>query len=161
MSIHQFSAHLINGEEKSLRDYEGHVLLIVNTATKCGFAPQLKELEELYGKYKEHKFAVLGFPCNQFGNQEPGSDEEVSERCQINFGVSFPLFKKIDVKGKEAHPLYKYLTKEKKGLLTADIKWNFTKFLIDGQGKTIKRYAPTTSPSKIEEDIKELLSCEE
>lgn len=157
MSIHQFSAQLINGVQKPLADYEGHILLIVNIATKCGFAPQLKELEELYSKYKEKNFAVLGFPCNQFANQEPGSDEEILERCQVNFGVSFPLFKKIDVKGTEAHPLYNYLTKEKKGLLTADIKWNFTKFLIDGKGKIIKRYAPTTSILKIEADVKELL----
>ncbi|SOC24622.1 glutathione peroxidase [Ureibacillus xyleni] len=158
MSIYEFSARLINGEERSLSDYEGHALLIVNTATKCGFAPQLRELEELYKRYRDNKFIVLGFPCNQFGSQEPGSDEEVAESCQLNFGVSFPLFSKIDVKGEEAHPLYRYLTKEKKGLLTADIKWNFTKFLIDRQGKVIKRYAPTTSPSKIEEDVKRLLT---
>ncbi|WP_042354522.1 glutathione peroxidase [Bacillus rubiinfantis] len=157
MTIYQFSAPLINGEEKSLMDYKGKVLLIVNTATKCGFAPQLRELQELHDRYSMQGFEVLGFPCNQFKNQEPGSDGQVAETCQINFGVTFPLFKKINVKGEAAHPLYRYLTKEKKGLFTSDIKWNFTKFLIDKGGNVFKRYAPTTSPLKIEEDIKGLL----
>ncbi|MBS4201741.1 glutathione peroxidase [Bacillus sp. FJAT-49732] len=153
MSVYQFSATLMNGEEKLLSDYEGKVLLIVNTATKCGFAPQLKELQELYDNYKEKDFEVLGFPCNQFMNQEPGSNEEVIETCQVNYGVQFPLFKKVNVKGKDAHPLYKYLTNESKGFVTSDIKWNFTKFLVDRNGEVIKRYAPTISPSKIEVDI--------
>ncbi|WP_078592512.1 glutathione peroxidase [Evansella clarkii] len=157
MSIHQFSAQLINGEEKHLTDYEGKVLLIVNTATKCGLAPQFKELQELHEKYKEQNFEVLGFPSNQFMNQEPGDDEEVAQRCEINFGVTFPLFKKIEVKGENAHPLYQYLTEAKKGVLTSDIKWNFTKFLIDKDGKVVKRYSPTTAPGKIEADIKKLL----
>ncbi|MBS4209484.1 glutathione peroxidase [Bacillus sp. FJAT-50079] len=157
MSIYQFSAPLMNGEEKSLRDYEGKVLLIVNTATKCGFAPQFDELQQLYDTYKGKNFVVLGFPCNQFKNQEPGSDEEVAKACQLNFGVHFPLFKKVEVKGKEAHPLFQYLTEEKKGLITSDIKWNFTKFLIDKKGNVIKRYAPTIRPLKIEEDILKLL----
>ncbi|UTR08867.1 glutathione peroxidase [Evansella sp. LMS18] len=157
MSIHQFSAQLINGEEKQLSDYEGKVLLIVNTATKCGLAPQFKELQELHEKYKEQNFEVLGFPSNQFMNQEPGADEEVAQRCEINFGVTFPLFKKIEVKGENAHPLYQYLTEAKKGVLTSDIKWNFTKFLIDKDGSVVKRYSPTTTPAKIEDDIKRLL----
>ncbi|MCJ8008652.1 glutathione peroxidase [Lederbergia wuyishanensis] len=153
MSVYQFSATLMNGEEKLLSIYEGKLLLIVNTATKCGFAPQLKELQDLYDNYKEKGFEVLGFPCNQFMNQEPGSDEEVIEACQVNYGVQFPLFKKVHVRGKDAHPLYKYLTSESKGFVTSDIKWNFTKFLVDRNGEVIKRYAPTISPSKIEEDI--------
>ncbi len=157
MSIHQFSAGLMDGEEKSLAEYKGKVLLIVNTATKCGFAPQLKELQALYEEHKEEGFEVLGFPCNQFNNQEPGTNEETAEACQLNFGVSFPLFQKIDVNGDNAHLLYKYLTEEKKGLMTAAIKWNFTKFLIDQDGEVIKRYAPTTGPKKIEADIVELL----
>lgn len=157
MSIHQFSAQLINGEEKQLSDYEGKVLLIVNTATKCGLAPQFKELQEAHEKYKEQNFEVLGFPSNQFMNQEPGADEEVAQRCEINFGVTFPLFKKIEVKGENAHPLYQYLTEAKKGVLTSDIKWNFTKFLIDKDGSVVKRYSPTTTPAKIEDDIKRLL----
>lgn len=157
MSIYQFSVPLINEEEKSLSDYEDKVLLIVNTATKCGFAPQLKELQALYDKYKEQQFEVLAFPCNQFQNQEPGSNKEIAENCSLNFGVTFPLFRKINVKGKQAHPLYKYLTEEKKGIITSSIKWNFTKFLIDRKGEVIKRYAPTTAPTKIEDDIKELL----
>lgn len=157
MNIYQFSAPLMNGDKKSIGDYQGKVLLIVNTATKCGFAPQFQELQELYNKYKEQSFEVLGFPTNQFMNQEPGSDKEIAKRCQLNFGVNFPLFKKIDVRGENTHPLYKYLIREKKGFITSGIKWNFTKFLIDRNGKIIKRYAPITSPLKIEEDIKKLL----
>ena len=157
MSIHPFSADLMDGKEKSFADYKGKVLLIVNTATQCGFAPQLKELQALYDEHKEEGFEVLGFPCNQFNNQEPGTNEETVEACQFNFGVNFPLFQKIDVNGDNAHLLYKYLTEEKKGLMTAAIKWNFTKFLIDQDGEVIKRYAPTTAPKKIEADIVELL----
>ncbi len=147
----------MSGEEKSLADYQGKVLLIVNTATKCGFAPQLKELQVLYDEHKEKGFGVLAFPCNQFKNQEPGTNEETAETCQLHFGVTFPLFQKIDVNGDNAHPLYKYLTEEKKGLVTSSIKWNFTKFLIDQDGEVIKRYAPITAPKKIEADIVELL----
>lgn len=157
MSIHPFSAVLMNGEEKSLADYKGKVLLIVNTATKCGFASQLKELQALYEKHKEEGFEVLGFPCNQFKNQEPGTNEETEEVCQLNFGVDFPLFQKIDVNGENAHPLYNYLTTEKKGLMTSAIKWNFTKFLIDQDGEVVKRYAPTTTPKKLEADIVDLV----
>lgn len=148
---------MINGENKSLADYEGKVLLIVNTATKCGFAPQFNELQKLYDTYKDNNFEVLGFPSNQFMNQEPGTNEEMAERCKLNFGVTFTLFKKVDVKGDNAHPLFNYLTKETKGILTPKIKWNFTKFLINKNGNVVKRYGPTKSPLKIKEDIKNLL----
>lgn len=157
MNTYQFSANLIDGVKKPFSDFEGNVLLIVNTATKCGFAPQFKELEEIYQKYKEKNFVVLGFPSNQFMNQEPGENKEIAERCEINFGVTFPLFEKIDVKGPNAHPLYQYLTKEKRGLLTANIKWNFTKFLVNQNGDVVERYSPSTTPLKIEKDIKNLL----
>ncbi|OIJ19437.1 glutathione peroxidase [Anaerobacillus alkalidiazotrophicus] len=157
MSIYKFSALMINGENKSLADYEGKVLLIVNTATKCGFAPQFNELQKLYDTYKDNNFEVLGFPSNQFMNQEPGTNEEMAERCKLNFGVTFTLFKKVDVKGDNAHPLFNYLTKETKGILTPKIKWNFTKFLINKNGNVVKRYGPTKSPLKIKEDIKNLL----
>lgn len=157
MSIYQFSASLMNGEEKSLADYTGDVILIVNTATKCGFSSQFEGLEELYNSYKDQGFNVLGFPCNQFKNQEPGTNEEVAAACQLNHGVSFPLFEKVNVKGEEAHPLFKYLTEETKGLLNSEIKWNFTKFLIDREGNVVNRYAPVTTPKKIEKDIRELL----
>lgn len=157
MGIHQFQANLINGDEKPLSDYKGKALLIVNTATKCGFAPQLKELQTLYDKHKDHDFTVLAFPCNQFKNQEPGTNQATAETCSLNFGVTFPLFEKIDVKGDDAHPLYKYLTQEKKGIITSSIKWNFTKFLVDKNGEVINRYAPTTSPQKIEKDMLPLL----
>ncbi|WP_078551478.1 glutathione peroxidase [Bacillus alkalicellulosilyticus] len=157
MSVYQFSAPLVNGEEKSLQDYEGKVVLIVNTATKCGLAPQFNELEQLYKTYKDQGLEILAFPSNQFMNQEPGTDEEVAQACQLNFGVTFPLFKKIDVNGKGAHPLYQYLTSETKGILSSAIKWNFTKFLIDKNGNIVERFAPQTSPLKIEEKIKEEL----
>lgn len=158
MTIYQFTAPLINGEEKSLVDYEGDVVLIVNTATECGFSSQFTGLEKLYHSYKNRGFHVLGFPCNQFKNQEPGTNEEVAEACQLNYGVNFPLFEKIDVKGEDAHPLFKYLTTETKGLLNSEIKWNFTKFLIDRRGHVVKRYAPVTSPKKIERDVLQLLN---
>lgn len=157
MGVYQFRANLINGEEKSLADYQGKVLLIVNTATKCGFADQLKELQRLYETYKDDGFYVLGFPCNQFKNQEPGSNQDTEETCTMDFGVTFLLFEKIDVKGDHAHPLFKYLTEEKKGIITSGIKWNFTKFLINKNGQVTKRYAPTTSPKQIEQDITLLL----
>lgn len=157
MSVHQFTVHTIRGEEKSLTDYQGQVLLIVNTATQCGFAPQFKGLQELNDTYKEQGFSVLGFPCNQFKDQEPGDDAQVEQACQINFGVNFPLFSKINVNGTDAHPLYQYLKKQASGLLGSSIKWNFTKFLIDQQGNVIKRFSPTTSPSKIDSQIRKLL----
>lgn len=157
MNVHQFTVRTIRGEEKSLADYQGQVLLIVNTATQCGFAPQFKGLQELHDTYKEQGFSVLGFPCNQFKDQEPGDDAQVEQACQINFGVSFPLFSKINVNGADAHPLYQYLKKQASGLLGSSIKWNFTKFLVDQQGNVIKRFSPTTSPSKIDIQVRKLL----
>lgn len=157
MSIHEFSARLINGEEKALSDYKDQVLLIVNTASKCGLTPQYEELQILYETYKDQGFTVLGFPSNQFMNQEPGDHNEIAAFCERNYGVSFPIFEKVKVNGKEAHPLFQYLTSQQGGLFTEKIKWNFTKFLIDRSGNVVKRYAPSTSPIKIKVDIEELL----
>jgi glutathione peroxidase len=156
-SIYDFTVAKSNGEETSLDEYEGKVLLIVNTASKCGFTPQFEELQGLYEEYKEQGLVVLGFPSDQFMNQEFDEQDEIIEFCQTNYGVSFPMYKKMDVKGKGAHPLFKFLTKEKKGLLVSDIKWNFTKFLVDKNGEVYERYSPQTSPRKIENDIKLLL----
>src|SRR5699024_11164819 len=149
MGVYQLRANLINGEEKSLADYQGKILLIVNTATKCGFADQLKELQRLYETYKDVGFYVLGFPYNQFKNQEPGSNQDTEETCTMVFGVTFPLFEKIDVKGDHAHTLYKYLIEKKKDIITSGIKWNFTKIIINKYEQGTKRYAPTTSPKQI------------
>ncbi|OPH54722.1 glutathione peroxidase [Paenibacillus ferrarius] len=157
MNVHQFSARTNRGEEKSLADYKGQVLLIVNTATKCGLAPQFKGLQELHDTYKDQGFSVLGFPCNQFKDQEPGDDAQVEQTCQLNFGVNFPLFSKINVNGPDAHPLYRFLKQQASGLFGSGIKWNFTKFLVDQDGKVLKRFSPTTSPSKIEGQIRKLL----
>ncbi|MBW7476051.1 glutathione peroxidase [Paenibacillus oenotherae] len=157
MNIYDYSVQTIRGEQKPLADYRGQVMLIVNTASKCGFAPQFTELQGLYEKYKDQGFVVLGFPSNQFREQEPGKDSEVEQVCQINFGVTFPLFAKIDVNGDAADPLFKYLKKESPGLLGSSIKWNFTKFLVDSEGKVVKRYSPTTKPMKFEKRIVELL----
>jgi glutathione peroxidase len=158
MSIYDFKAKTIDGREQSLADFSGQTLLIVNTASGCGFTPQYKGLEQLYETYKDRKFTVLGFPCNQFGQQESGSEADIKSFCEMNFGVRFPLFAKIDVKGPKAHPLYQYLVKEKPGLLGfKDIKWNFTKFLVDRNGKVVKRYAPTVKPEAMKADIEKLL----
>jgi glutathione peroxidase len=157
MSVYEYTVVTNQGEEQSLREYEGNVLLIVNTASRCGFAPQFKDLQELYEKYHDRGFYVLGFPCNQFGNQEPGTDEEIRNFCEINYRVTFPLFQKVDVKGENQHPLFKYLTQSAQGLLNKEIKWNFTKFLVDRQGNVVKRFAPTTSPKKIAPEIEALL----
>jgi glutathione peroxidase len=158
-TVYDFNAKTSAGENKSLVDYKENVLLIVNTASKCGFTPQYKGLQSLYQTYKEQGFEVLGFPCNQFSNQEPGSNEEIQSFCEINFGVSFPLFEKIDVKGANIHPLFKLLTEAAPGFLgSKSIKWNFTKFLIDRKGNVVKRYAPTDKPEKIEKDIQQLLA---
>ncbi|KFZ41380.1 MULTISPECIES: glutathione peroxidase [Thermoactinomyces] len=157
MSVYEYTAVTNQGKEQSLGEYEGNVLLIVNTASRCGFAPQFKELQELYEKYHSRGFYVLGFPCNQFGNQEPGTDEEIRNFCEINYRVTFPLFQKVDVKGENQHPLFKYLTQSAQGLLNKEIKWNFTKFLVDRQGNVVKRFAPTTSPKKIAPRIEALL----
>jgi glutathione peroxidase len=156
-SIYDFTVAKSNGEESLLEEYRGKVLLIVNTASKCGFTPQFEELQGLYEEYQEEGLVVLGFPSDQFMNQEFGEQEKIIEFCQTNYGVSFPMFKKTDVKGKDAHPLFKFLTKEKKGLLLSDIKWNFTKFLVDKNGEVYERYSPQTSPRKLENDIKMLL----
>jgi glutathione peroxidase len=157
MGIYDFKAKTIDGGEQSLADFRGQTLLIVNTASGCGFTPQYKGLEKLYETYKDRKFTVLGFPCNQFGNQESGSEADIKSFCEMNFGVKFPLFAKIDVKGPKAHPLYQYLVKEKPGFIFKDIKWNFTKFLVDKDGRVVKRYAPTVKPEAITADIEKLL----
>jgi glutathione peroxidase len=158
VSIYDFSAKKINGKEVSLSEYKDKVLLIVNTASKCGFTPQYEGLETLYEKYKDKGFMILGFPCNQFSEQEPGTNEEIADFCLVNYGVSFDMFEKIEVNGDNAHPLYKYLKKEATGLLGSEsIKWNFTKFLVDRNGKVIDRYAPMTKPKSIEKDIEKLL----
>ncbi|GLO64489.1 MULTISPECIES: glutathione peroxidase [Oceanobacillus] len=157
MSIYKYQVEKSNGEEISLSQYRDNVLLIVNTATKCGFANQFEGLEELHQKYQDQGLRVLGFPSNQFNEQEPVDDDNMEEACKINFGVTFPLFKKIDVKGPNAAPLFKYLTEEQKGLLGSNVKWNFTKFLVDRNGNVVKRFAPKDKPAKIENDIKALL----
>lgn len=156
-TVYDFEVKKPNGETLSLKQYEGKPLLIVNTASKCGFTPQFAGLQSLYEKYKEKGFTVLGFPCGQFNNQEFNDIHETTNFCQANYGVTFPVFAKIDVNGEKADPLFTYLTTEKKGLLSNKIKWNFTKFLIDQNGQAVKRYAPQTSPEKIEEDIQKLM----
>jgi glutathione peroxidase len=157
-TIADFDAALPNGERVSLADKGGKVLLIVNTASKCGFTPQYAGLEALWRKYRERGFEVIGFPCNQFGHQEPGNAEEIASFCDLNFGVSFPLMAKIDVNGAETAPLYDWLKAEAPGVLgTRGVKWNFTKFLIGRDGKVVRRYAPTDKPEKLESDIEALL----
>ena len=157
MSVYDYTMKSAQGEEVSLAQYKGKVLLIVNTATGCGFTPQYEGLEKLYKAYADQGFVVLDFPCNQFGNQAPGSDSEIVSFCKLKYDVSFPQFSKIEVNGANAAPLYTYLKSQKGGLLTKDIKWNFTKFLIDREGHVVERYAPTVEPEKIEEAIKALL----
>ncbi|MFP3923795.1 glutathione peroxidase [Pseudomonas sp. W5-36] len=148
----------IKGEQKTLADFGGTALLVVNTASKCGFTPQYKGLEQLWQGYKDRGLVVLGFPCNQFGKQEPGNEGSISDFCELNYGVSFPLFKKIDVNGSHAHPLFVQLKKRAPGLLGSEgIKWNFTKFLVGRDGKPVKRYAPLTKPEDIKADIEALL----
>lgn len=157
--IYDFVAEKLEGGEQPLSEYSGKVLLIVNTASKCGFTPQFEGLEKVFEKYKAQGLMVLGFPCNQFGSQDPGANSEIGEFCQRNYGVSFPMFAKIDVNGAKAHPLYQYLTKEAKGLLGSEaIKWNFTKFLVGRDGQVIDRYAPTTKPESIAKDIEKALA---
>jgi glutathione peroxidase len=157
-SVYEYSAKTITGEDKPIADFKGQVLLIVNTASKCGFTPQFKGLEALYEKYKDQGLAVLGFPCNQFLNQDPGDNAQISEFCELNYGVSFPMFAKIDVNGDNAHPLFRHLTSAAPGLLGSKaVKWNFTKFLVDRKGNVISRYAPATKPEDIEADVRKLL----
>lgn len=157
-SVHDFSARRIDGREQRLSDFAGQVLLIVNVASQCGFTPQYAGLEALWRKYRERGFAVLGFPCNQFGAQEPGSEAEIANFCSTRYDVTFPLFAKIEVNGEQAHPLYQHLKSAVPGLLgTESIKWNFTKFLVDRQGRVVSRHAPTTAPADLEREIEALL----
>ena len=157
-SVYDFSAPLLDGQAVNLEQFRGKVLLIVNTASQCGFTPQYAGLESLYRAYKDRGLAVLGFPCNQFGAQEPGSADEIGAFCDKNFGVSFPIFEKIDVNGPNAHPLYQFLKGEKSGIFgTREIKWNFTKFLVDRHGKVFERFGPSTEPKAIAGEIESLL----
>jgi len=158
-NVYAFKGVNMQGKEVALSDYQGKVLLIVNTASKCGFTPQFKGLESLYQQYKDKGLEILGFPCNQFGHQDPGSNDEISQFCELNYGVTFPMFQKVDVNGDSAHPLFKYLKTQAPGLLgTQAIKWNFTKFLVDKNGKVVDRYAPTDTPEKIAKDVARLLA---
>jgi len=157
-SIYDFECERLNGTPDALANYKDKVLLIVNTASKCGFTPQFEGLETLYGDLKEQGLEILGFPCNQFGQQDPGNNDEIGEFCQINYGVSFPMFSKVDVNGPKASPLYEYLKAERPGLMGSKrIKWNFTKFLIGRDGKVVKRFAPTDTPREIRKTIEKLL----
>ena len=158
MTVYDYSATRLDGSEESLDAYRGRVLLIVNTASQCGFTPQYAGLEAIYENLADKGLTVLGFPCNQFGAQEPGAEAEIGAFCQKNYGVTFPMFAKIEVNGERAHPLYKYLKDAKPGLLGSEnIKWNFTKFLIDRAGEPVARYAPQTKPEELEEPVKKLL----
>lgn len=157
-TVHDFEARTIDGSAQKLDVYRGKTLLIVNVASKCGFTPQYKGLEALYRKYRDKGFEILGFPCDQFGHQEPGDEKEIKEFCSLTYEVSFPMFAKIKVNGDDAHPLYKFLKSQEKGFLgTEFIKWNFTKFLVDGSGKVLKRYASTDTPEAIGRDLERLL----
>ena len=156
-SVYDFSAVTLGGHELPLKTFEGQVLLIVNTASACGFTPQYKGLEDLYKALRPRGFSVLGFPCNQFGDQEPGDSQQIESFCSTNYSISFPLFEKIDVNGDNAHPLYQFLKSEKAGLLGSSIKWNFTKFLADRQGRVVARHAPTTKPESLMKEIEALL----
>ena len=157
MTIYDFSVKARDGKEVSLKDYQGKVLLVVNTATGCGFTPQYKGLQELYNKYKDKGLEILDFPCNQFANQAPGNDDEIHTFCTGRFGITFPQFAKIDVNGKNEDPLYKYLKSQKGGFCTSKIKWNFTKFLVAKDGTVLKRFAPTDTPEKIDAYIAKAL----
>ena len=157
MNIYDFKVRNAKGVEVPMTEYQGKVLLIVNTATGCGFTPQYEGLQNLYDKYKDKGLEILDFPCNQFGHQAPGTEEEIQEFCTLKYKTTFPLFAKIDVNGKDAAPLFTFLKNQKGGFLGDDIKWNFTKFLVTRDGKVIERYAPVTKPEKIENDILKLL----
>ena len=156
-NFYQFTAKSLQGKEIAMDTYKGKVVLVVNTASKCGFTPQYEGLETLYKKYSDQGLVILGFPCNQFGNQEPGTEKEISEGCVINYGVSFPMFSKIEVNGKNAHQIYKFLKDKLPGFLGKKIKWNFTKFLIDRTGVPVKRFPSSTVPEKLIDDIENLL----
>ncbi len=158
-SVYDFSVPASGGGTRDLNEFKGKVLLVVNTASKCGFTPQFEGLESLYENYRDQGLEILGFPCNQFGKQDPGSDEEITEFCQLNYGVSFPMLGKIEVNGSGTEPLFKHLKEQAPGALgTRRIKWNFTKFLVDSEGNVVRRYGPTTKPSEIEQDITALLT---
>jgi glutathione peroxidase len=158
MSVHDFKARTIDGQEQSLDAYRGKTLLIVNVASKCGFTPQYEGLEAMYRKLHDRGFEILGFPCDQFGHQEPGDEAEIRQFCSTTYGVSFPMFAKVEVNGPNAHPLYQHLKHESKGILgTEAIKWNFTKFLVDREGRAVKRYGSVDTPEKIEKDVERLL----
>lgn len=157
-TLYDIEVETLAGAGQSMGDYEGKVLLIVNTASKCGFTPQYEGLEKLYQKFKDRGLVVMGFPCNQFGQQEPGSAGDIQDFCQVNYGVSFPMHAKVDVNGENAHPLFQYLKKEKKGVLSTEgIKWNFTKFLVSRSGDVVSRYAPNSTPESLEKDIENAL----
>lgn len=157
MKFYDLEAKLLNGQTKSMADYAGKTVMVVNTASKCGLTPQYEGLENLYQKYKDDGLVILGFPCNQFGKQEPGDANDIEEFCQVNYGVSFPIFEKIEVNGRNTHPVFKYLKSKLGGLLGSSIKWNFTKFVVDKNGKPVKRFAPTTKPEAMEDYIKKML----
>jgi len=158
-NIYEFTCEDSSGQKIELSSYQGKVLLIVNTASQCGFTPQYEGLEKLQQTFADENFSVLAFPCNQFGGQEPGTNDEITEFCKLNYNNNFPIFSKVDVKGNDAHPLFSFLTKEKKGLMgTENIKWNFTKFLVNKEGEPVSRYAPSTTPDKIQSDIENLLN---
>lgn len=156
-NFYQFTAKSLTGKEISMDTYKGKVLLVVNTASKCGFTPQYEGLEKIYETYKDKGLEILGFPCNQFGNQEPGTEKEIAEGCVINYGVSFQMFSKVDVNGANTHPIFKYLKDSLPGLLGKKIQWNFSKFLIDTNGIPVKRFSPQTVPEKLVKDIEKLL----
>ena len=158
-NIYEFTCEDSSGQKIELSSYQGKVLLIVNTASQCGFTPQYEGLGKLQQTFADENFSVLAFPCNQFGGQEPGTNDEITEFCKLNYNNNFPIFSKVDVKGDDAHPLFSFLTKEKKGLLGSEnIKWNFTKFLVNKEGEPVSRYAPSTTPEKIQSDIENLLN---
>ncbi len=156
-SFYSFNAKTLQGKEKTMAEYKGKVVVVVNTASKCGLTPQYEGLEMLYKKYKDQGLEILGFPCNQFGNQEPGGAKEISEGCLINYGVTFTMFEKVDVNGPKAHPLFVYLKKQLPGFLGSKVKWNFAKFVVDRNGKPVKRFSPTTKPEKMEQFLKSIL----
>ena len=155
--FYEFTALSLQGKEISMSAYEGKTILVVNTASKCGFTPQFEGLEKLYEKYKDRGVVILGFPCNQFANQEPGDEKSIAEGCLLNYGVTFPMFSKIEVNGENAHPIYKYLKKQLGSFWGSRIKWNFTKFLIDANGKPVKRFAPVIKPEEIDKYLEEFL----
>ncbi|MFN8309219.1 MAG: glutathione peroxidase [Chitinophagales bacterium] len=158
-NFYQLSAKSLQGKEISMESYRGKVVIVVNTASKCGLTPQFEGLENLYQKYKDRGLIILGFPCNQFANQEPGDEKSIAEGCVLNYGVTFQMFSKIDVNGSNTHPIFKFLKSKLGGWFTSGIKWNFTKFLIDRNGKPVQRYAPTTKPEEMEADIVKLLNA--